>query len=180
MLCNEMLNLLKKGLGEPKVLLQNISNEFSMYQSAPIPKGYGMLIFPQYAWHEPFAKLAACTNEMIDPNTKIVWNTICICICTIISLSLFLFFSLMNGNVNQQAHPSFFKTRKKKEEKTKNKEDKTFESFGTRREWVGTHTCNIGNSGRIKAREVRGISRWVWHMVRSSDLGFLSITLVKR
>ena len=46
-----------------------------------------------------------------------------------------------------------------KEEKTKNKEDKTFESFGTRREWVGTHTCNIGNSGRIKAREVRGISR---------------------
>ena len=35
-----------------------------------------MLIFPQYAWHESFAKLAAFTNVVIDTDNKISWKTI--------------------------------------------------------------------------------------------------------
>ena len=67
----------KKGLGGLKLWLQFIQYKSVMLQSVSIPKGYGILTFPQVAslHFEVFTKPTAFTNAFIDPNKTIIWNS---------------------------------------------------------------------------------------------------------
>ena len=79
----------KKGLGGLKLWLQFIQYKSVMLQSVSIPKGYGILTFPQVAsLHlEVFTKPTAFTNAFIDPNKTIIWNTTIRIAISLLSLS---------------------------------------------------------------------------------------------